>query len=223
MMRASLAAAAALAAGCGTSPTPGPDSTEGDRMPDPSTSPTPSRGTAGTRPAVLLAYFSRPGENYYYGDHVDLEVGNTEVLATMVAERIDCDVHRIEAAEPYSEDYDATVARNVREQDADARPAITNPLQSLEGYDVVLLASPIWNVRPPMLMKTFTEALDVTGITVHPLTTHAMSGLGTAVRDYTESCAGAFIAEGLAVQGETVKEAGDEVERWLRRAGLASS
>lgn len=55
---------------------------------------------------------------------------------------IDCDVHRIEAAELYSEDYDATVARNVREQDADARPAITNPLQSLEGYHVVLLASP---------------------------------------------------------------------------------
>ena len=43
---------------------------------------------------------------------------------------------------------------------------------------------------------------------------HAMSGLGTGVRDYTQSCAGASIAEGLAVQGETVKPAGDEVERW---------
>jgi hypothetical protein len=30
---------------------------------------------------ILLAYFSRPGENYYYGGRRNLEVGNTEVLA----------------------------------------------------------------------------------------------------------------------------------------------
>lgn len=30
---------------------------------------------------VLLAYFSRAGENYYFGDRINLEVGNTEVLA----------------------------------------------------------------------------------------------------------------------------------------------
>ncbi len=46
---------------------------------------------------------------------------------------------------PYSNDYDATVARNVREQEASTRPAIANPLASIEDYDVVLLASPIWN------------------------------------------------------------------------------
>lgn len=41
----------------------------------------------------------------------------------MIADLIPCDLHRVEAAEPYSGDYDDTVARNVREQDADARPA----------------------------------------------------------------------------------------------------
>ena len=56
-------------------------------------------------------------------------------------------VERIEAAEPYSADYDDTVARNVREQDADARPRIANPLPDLARYDVVLLGSPTWNVR----------------------------------------------------------------------------
>ena len=50
---------------------------------------------------ILLAYFSRPGENYYYGGRRDLAVGNTQVLAEMIAELIDCDVFRIEAAEPY--------------------------------------------------------------------------------------------------------------------------
>jgi flavodoxin len=169
---------------------------------------------------VLVAYYSRPGENYYHGDRIDLEVGNTEVLAGMIAQRIDCDVYRIQAEEPYPEDYDATVARNVREQDADARPTISGRLPPLDGYQRVILASPIWNVRPPMIMRTFTEALDFTGRTVHPVTTHAVSGLGTAERDYTDACPGATLGEGLAVLGEEVGDAGEAVDQWVRRQGL---
>jgi len=113
-----------------------------------------------------------------------------------------CDIHRIEAEEPYSDDYDDTVARNVREQNADARPAIANPLPGIDQYDVILLGSPIWNVRTPMIMSTFTEELDFTGKTVHPFTTYAMSGLGRTERDYARSCTGATIAAGLAIRGE---------------------
>ena len=124
---------------------------------------------AGSR--ILLAYFSRPGENYWNGGRRDLEVGNTEVLARMISARLDCDVHRIEAVDPYPDDYEETVERNVREQDADARPAIADPLASIDGYDTILLASPIWNVRAPMIMSTFAESYDFAGKTVHPVTT----------------------------------------------------
>ncbi|MEU9288286.1 flavodoxin [Streptomyces sp. NPDC048275] len=169
---------------------------------------------------VLLTYFSRPGENYYYGGRTDLKTGNTEVLAQLINERIACDVHRIEAVDPYPDDYDETVARNVREQDADARPAIANPPSSIDRYDVVLLAGPIWNVRAPMIMSTFAERYDFRGKTVHPITTYAMSGLGTTARDYAASCQGATIGEGLAVRGEEVQKADAEVRSWLRRIGV---
>ena len=141
----------------------------------------------------------------------------------MISERVDCDVHRVEAVDPYSDDYDETVARNVREQEADARPAIAGLPASIERYDTVLLASPIWNVRAPMIMSTFTEKFDFRGKTVFPITTHAMSGLGTTERDYRTTCPGAAIAEGLAIRGEEVKDAGAEIEAWLRRAGLSSA
>jgi FMN-dependent NADH-azoreductase len=117
-------------------------------------------------------------------------------------------------------DYDSTVERNVREQRADARPAIANPLASIERYDTVLLGSPIWNVRAPMIMSTFAEGFDVTGKTIHPFTTYAMSGLGSTERDYAASCPGATLGEGLAVRGEDVNDAGPAVESWLRRIGL---
>jgi len=168
----------------------------------------------------LLAYFSRAGENYYYGGRTNLEVGNTEVLAGMINALVPCDVHRIEAVEPYPDGYEATVARNVREQNQDARPAIANPLPVIDQYDTVILASGIWNVRAPMIMATFAESYDFTGKTIYPVTTHAMSGLGTTARDYRQSCRGARIAEGLAVNGEEVRDAGADIESWLQRTGL---
>lgn len=209
-------------AGCASATPDVPRSTPGNPGPAaPSADTGPSSPPAGgSGPSVLVAYFSRPGENYHYGGRRDLSVGNTEVLARIIAQQVPCDVHRIEAAEPYARSYDDTVARNVREQDADARPGIANPLASVRDYDVVLLGSPIWNVRPPMIMRTFAESLDLTGTTVHPFTTHAMSGLGTTEREYASACRGAIIGEGLAVKGEEVAEAARAVTAWLGRINL---
>src|SRR3954451_10096555 len=104
----------------------------GEAGPDPERQPqrAPAAGNS-----VLLAYFSRPGENYWNGGRRNLRIGNTEALAGIIADQLDCDVHRIQAADPYSEDYDETVQRNVREQNADARPGIANPLDSIDRYD----------------------------------------------------------------------------------------
>jgi flavodoxin len=184
------------------------------------TTPASTSSGSGSGSKVLLVYFSRAGENYSYGGRTQLEVGNTEVLAGMISPLIGCDVHRIEPVEPYPDDYEETVARNVGEQNADARPAIANALASIVPYDIVLLGSPIWNVRAPMIMSTFVEGFDFTGKTVFPFTTYAVSGLGTTVRDYAASCPGATIGEGLAVRGEEVRDAGAAVEVWLRRTSL---
>jgi flavodoxin len=175
---------------------------------------------AGGGGRILLAYFSRPGENYWNGGRRDLKVGNTEVLSRAISERLDCDVHRIEAADRYPVDYEETVERNVREQDADTRPEIANPLTSIDDYDTILLASPIWNVRAPMIMTTFVERYDFAGKTVHPITTYAMSGLGTTPEDYARDCRGARIATGVAVRGEQARSAGADVDAWLRRTRL---
>lgn len=208
-------AASSLMLGCSSAPQPTVTPTA---TPDDATAEATSTGSK-----ILLVYFSRAGENYYYGGRTQLKVGNTEVLAGKISQRITCDVYRIEAADPYSDDYRETVERNVQEQNADARPAIANPLDSMAAYDTVLLASPIWNVRAPMIMSTFAESFDFTGKTLFPVTTYAMSGLGTTVRDYTALCPGATIGEGLAVQGEKVVDADAAVEAWLKQVSLLTT
>ena len=73
-----------------------------------------------------------------------------------------------------------------------------------------------------MIMSTFAERYDFSGKTVHPITTYAMSGLGTTPEDYAEVCEGARIGRGLAVRGEEVRTNGAKaVDAWLRRTRLS--
>jgi flavodoxin len=201
-------------ASCGSPPAPRP-ATSPAVAPEASTAHAPSK--------VLLAYFSRAGENYYYGDRITLEVGNTEVVANIIASTLTVDVYRIKAAEPYPASYDATVERNVREQDDEARPAIADRLPVLESYDTVLLGSPIWNVRPPMIMRTFVDSVDLRGKTMLPFVTYAVSGMGNAIDDYTRLCPQARIGEGLAVRGEEAQGARTAVQDWLEKTGLLAA
>lgn len=182
-------------------------------------SPNPS-GTAIGAGRTLLVYFSRAGENYYYGDRRTLEVGNTAVLAGLIADRIDCDVYEIEAADPYPEAYDPTVERNRDEADADARPAIANPLPDVSGYDTVLIGSPVWGSRAPMILSTFIEGVDLSGKTVLPFVTYAVSGMSGVDEDYRDALPDSDVRDGLAVQGEAVTNATADLEDWLRTNAL---
>lgn len=166
---------------------------------------------------VLLAFYSRAGENYWYGGRRVLDVGSTEVVSGLIADRVDCDLFRIEADQPYPVDYEETVARNVREQDVDARPGIATPLPDTTRYSAVILASPVWNVRPPMIMSTFVEGVDLSGTTVLPVVSYAVSGLGRTMEVYRDLAPDAVLGDGLAVRGEEAAGAGPAVEEWLAR------
>jgi flavodoxin len=194
-----------------------------DKQPDPSKTP---EGTSGMTPntqqpsngaKTLLVYFSRPGENYWEGGRRDLDVGNTKRLAQLIADRVSCDEFEIRAADPYPEAYDPTVKRNAEEQDADARPAIAGDLPDLSEYSTLLIGSPIWNVRAPMIMSTFIDRVDLKNKTVLPFVTYAVSGID---QDYRDVLPSSDVADGLAVRGEEVDGATGAIEAWLRTNGL---
>ncbi|MFE4727760.1 flavodoxin [Microbacterium sp. NPDC056736] len=172
-----------------------------------------------TQNRALLVYFSRAGENYSYGERENLEVGNTKIAAGIIRDLIDIDEYEILAADPYPDDYEATVQRNVREERDDARPAIAAALPDLDAYDTILLGSPVWNVQAPMIMRTFVESVDLTGKTVHPFVTYAVSRMGRVRDDYAEMLPDTIVTEGLAIQGETVREARADIRRWLQAIG----
>jgi len=168
----------------------------------------------------LIAYYSRRGENYVGGDIVDLPVGNTEVVAEMVAAITGGDLLRLETVDEYPRDYHETTEVARAELRSQARPAIRVLPEGIETYDVVFLGFPNWWGTPPMAVFTFLDAYDFAGKTIVPFCTHEGSGMGQSERDIKAACPGARVLPGLAIRGGGVHGAERDMRRWIESAGL---
>ncbi|WP_410874616.1 flavodoxin [Nocardia sp. A7] len=183
------------------------------QSPPTSRSPTASASEGTMR--ALLVYFSRPGENYWHGNRKDLDIGNTQVVAEMIAEQTSAEMFRITEADAYPHDYEQTVQRNQLEQQDDARPEIAGTLPDLSSYDRIILGCPVWNTRAPMIIRTFLDATGaLAGKTIHPFLTYAV-GQGSVFADYAKLCPDATVTDGLAIRGEDASAAREDVTRWV--------
>lgn len=54
---------------------------------------------------VLVAYYSRAGENYFGGSLKVADKGNTEYAAEIIARLTGGELFKIEQKKPYSDDY----------------------------------------------------------------------------------------------------------------------
>ena len=54
--------------------------------------------------AILIAFYSRAGENYFGGAYRRISVGNTEKAARMLAGLTGGRLYQIRQAQPYSDD-----------------------------------------------------------------------------------------------------------------------
>lgn len=112
---------------------------------------------------VLIAYFSWSG--------------TTTRLAQHVKERLpEATLFQIERETPYSTDYN-TVAYGEAKEEADnnARPPVKNPLSAdeMKNFDSIIIMYPIWWHTAPMVVGTFLEAYDLSGVDVYPITQSA--------------------------------------------------
>lgn len=88
---------------------------------------------------VLVAYFSRTGENYGVGH---IEKGNTHIVADMITEQVDADLFEIITVVPYPHEYEACTETAKQEQEEDARPELSATVKNMEDYDVIFLGYP---------------------------------------------------------------------------------
>ena len=166
---------------------------------------------------ILIAYFSRAGENWQVG-YVDK--GNTAVIEEYIENKIDADSFEIKASEPYPESYDETLKRVNRERDNNERPQFEGHISDFDQYDTIFLGYPIWYGGLPMIMYTFLEEYDMSDKTIIPFSTHGGSGWGSTLTELKELCPDSTFKDGFSTAGTNARNAKDDVEKWIDGLGL---
>jgi flavodoxin len=164
---------------------------------------------------ILIAYYSRKGQNYVGSRIVNLPVGNTEVAAKMAQEITGGDLFEICTVKSYPVDYTETTEVATVEKRTNARPELSTHVNNMDQYDTIILGYPNWWGTFPMAVFTFLEEYDFSGKTILPFCTHEGSGLGGSERDIRKLCPEAKVIPGLAIRGGSVKNAAETIKSWL--------
>lgn len=181
---------------------------------------------------VLIAYFGRWG-NTEFSDDVDASTsasivigrdgnlqGTTEYVAGLIQEYVGGDMHLIQTAEPYSEDYDTVVDQNHYEQEEGVMPELQSTDLDMEQYDMIFIGYPIWATTIPQPIVSFLSQYDLAGKTIIPFCTHAGYGSGNSYADIQELCPNSEVLTGLAVEAEKISSAEQEISTWLNELQL---
>ena len=169
---------------------------------------------------ILIAYYSRKGQNYVSGAIKDLKVGNTAVAAEMLGALTGGDLFEIDTVAAYPVDYTEATEVAQKELRTGARPVLTALVSGMEDYDTIILGYPNWWGTMPMAVYTFLEAYDCSGKRILPFCTHEGSGLGRSEKEIEKLCPDADVLKGIAIHGTGVAGAGKALEKWLKQSGI---
>lgn len=182
---------------------------------------------SGQQSRVLVAYFSW-ADNAVIEGEVDavaspsvVAPGNVQQLAGWVQEQTGGDLFSIQVTEPYPSDWDECLARANEERSRNARPALTETVESMSGYDVVFLGYPNWWYGAPMALLSFIEQNDLSGKQIYLFCSHGTGGLANSV-DEIESALpeSAVLSENVFdVYEEDAASSENDILGWLEEVG----
>ena len=166
---------------------------------------------------ILVAYYSRKGQNYVNGSIKNLAKGNTEIVAEMIVKATGGELFEIDTVQAYPEDYTKCTEVAKQELRDKARPALKKAPDSIDAYDAVFLGYPCWWGTMPMGVYTFLEKYDWAGKKIFPLCTHEGSGMGGSVKEIKKTCPGALVVDGLAIHGADAAKSEAQVAAWCKK------
>ncbi len=171
---------------------------------------------------ILVAYFSRTGDNYAVGN---IAKGNTHIVADMIAEATGADTFEIKTIKDYPSNYKECTEVAKDELENNARPELAAKVPNMQDYDVIFLGYPIWWSDMPMAVYTFMESYDFQGKTIIPFCTSAGDVLtGRESSIIPEHAKGAKVLDGLGIEGKRAQQNPEsvkpEVQKWLAKLGF---
>ena len=149
-------------------------------------------------------------------------VSSVEWLAEEILRSVGGDMAAIIPSVDYPLVYNDLADYAKEEADSDARPAFEDLGVNPTSYDTVFLGYPIWWYRMPMILETFFDTYDFSGVTIVPFNTHEGSGNGGTYRMIQEREPNATVLDGFAVRGANSGKdsTAQDLAKWLENLEL---
>ncbi len=119
--------------------------------------------------------------------------GNTQGIAEAIHQKVGGDIFRLEAAEPYPDDYKTQTEIAKKELAEGADRAIKAMPENLAQYDMVFVGSPVWWGTMATPVRTFLRQADLSGKKVIPFVTHGGGGTDESFADTAKLAKGATV------------------------------
>lgn len=155
---------------------------------------------------ILIAYFS-------WG-------GNTRGIAQEIQRQTGANLFEIKPADPYSTDYNTVLMEAQEDQHKQARPELSDYIQNMDEYDIILLGYPNWWASIPMPIASFLEEYDFSGKTIIPFCSHGGGRFGQSLTAIAKLAPAADMGEGLSVHYSGSVSLPDDVSEWLDANGI---
>lgn len=131
--------------------------------------------------------------------------GNTRKMAEYIQEQTGGDILELVPANPYPTDYNETGDVAKAERDENARPEIAGLPDSISEYDTIFVGYPIWWHTAPMIIGTFLENYDLTGVDIYPFSQSASMDteqFDNSMDFVRENAKGADVHDGLFAEAD---------------------
>lgn len=176
---------------------------------------------------ALVAYFSVPeteGVDASSGASRLIDkgnvVGNTEFVASVIAEAVGGDLFEIKTVRSYPGTHKALIDAAKEEADSNARPALATHIKNLADYDVVFVGFPNWWYDMPMPLYSFFDEYDFGGKTIIPFCTHGGSRFSDAISTIRKLEKDATVLDGYAISRNKVADSRERITNWLESIGM---
>ena len=164
--------------------------------------------------ACAVTGFAQKTLVLYYSEN-----GTTKTVAEELQKQLCADIEAVEAVEPYTGDFGATIQRGNKERESGNWPAIKPLKKKISDYDVIFLGYPIWYGTYANPIVTLVKAEDFAGKTIVPFCTFGSGGLNTSAADLEKALPKAKIQKGYGVRAARILKIEKELNRFLIENG----
>lgn len=148
------------------------------------------------------------------------QTGATKTVAEDIQSLLGADIARIEAKDPYPEDYESTIIRWRKELNDSILPDIKPLGVNLDEYSTIFLGYPVWGGSYALPVATFLSKNSLKGKKVITFATFGSGGLSSSTAQLAKAQPEATVIKGYGVRNARLDKSKDEVKRFLIESGF---